>query len=91
MKNSIISGISPLLGGLATGLKTVHENGKSLWIGQAGISAEEIEENDYKVLSDELIQQNYKPISLSGNEIDDFYLGCLISVSGPCSITLNNM
>ena len=66
---------TPTSGGLATGLKTVHENGKSLWIGWAGISAEEIEENDYKVLSEELKQQNYKPISLSGNEIDDFYLG----------------
>ena len=46
---------TPTSGGLATGLKTVHENGKSLWIGWAGISAEEIEENDYKALSNELI------------------------------------
>lgn len=66
---------SPTSGGLATGLKTVHENGKTLWIGWAGISAEEIEEEDYRTLSKELNQQNYKPISLSENEIDDFYLG----------------
>ena len=66
---------SPTSGGLATGLKTVHENGKSLWIGWAGISAEEIEENDYVTISEELIEQNYKPIPLSENEIDDFYLG----------------
>jgi trehalose 6-phosphate synthase/phosphatase len=66
---------SPTSGGLATGLKTVHENGKTLWIGWAGISAEEIEEEDYRILSKELNQQNYKPISLSENEIDDFYLG----------------
>jgi len=66
---------TPTSGGLATGLKSVHENGKSLWIGWAGISAEEIEENDYKALSNELIQQNYKPIPLAENEIDDFYLG----------------
>ena len=66
---------TPTSGGLATGLKTVHENGKSLWIGWAGISAEEIEENDYKALFKELIQQNYKPIPLTENEIDDFYLG----------------
>lgn len=66
---------SPTSGGLATGLKTVHENGKTLWIGWAGISADEIEEEDYRTLSKELNQQNYKPISLSENEIDDFYLG----------------
>ena len=66
---------TPTSGGLATGLKTVHENGKSLWIGWAGISSEEIEEKDYATLSKELNQQNFKPISLSENEIDDFYLG----------------
>ena len=66
---------TPTSGGLATGLKSVHENGKSVWIGWAGISSEEIEENDYKVLAKELKHQNYKPIPLSENEIDDFYLG----------------
>ena len=62
-------------GGLATGLKTVHENGKSLWIGWAGISGEAIEKDDYSVLSQQLIKENYKPIALTQKEIDDFYLG----------------
>ncbi|MGB1449493.1 MAG: bifunctional alpha,alpha-trehalose-phosphate synthase (UDP-forming)/trehalose-phosphatase [Flavobacteriaceae bacterium] len=66
---------SPTSGGLATGLKTVHENGKSLWIGWAGISAEEIQESEFNLLSNDLMAQNYKAISLSKDEIDDFYLG----------------
>ena len=34
--------ISPSVGGLATGLKSVHKRGKSLWIGWPGISNEDI-------------------------------------------------
>jgi trehalose 6-phosphate synthase/phosphatase len=66
---------SPTSGGLATGLKTVHENGKSLWIGWAGISDEDIAKEDYNTLSQQLIKENYKPIALNQKEIDDFYLG----------------
>ena len=39
---------SPTSGGLATGVKSVHENGKSLWIGWPGISSDEIEKNESK-------------------------------------------
>ena len=66
---------SPTSGGLATGLKSVHENGKSLWIGWPGISSNDIEEEEYQLLSKDLLATNFKPISLSNEEIDDFYLG----------------
>jgi trehalose 6-phosphate synthase/phosphatase len=66
---------SPTSGGLATGLKSVHENGKSLWIGWPGISSNDIEEEEYQLLSKDLLATNFKPISLSSEEIDDFYLG----------------
>jgi len=66
---------SPTSGGLATGLKSVHENGKSLWIGWPGISSNEIDDKEYKTLSKGLLEKKFKPISLSNEEIDDFYLG----------------
>ena len=66
---------SPTSGGLATGLKSVHENGKSLWIGWPGISSNEIDDKEYETLSKGLFEKNFKPISLSNKEIDDFYLG----------------
>tara|TARA_B110000444_G_scaffold25021_1_gene20723 strand:- start:342 stop:2537 length:2196 start_codon:yes stop_codon:yes gene_type:complete len=66
---------SPTSGGLATGLKSVHENGKSLWIGWPGISSNDIEEEAYNSLSKDLIAEKFKPISLSNEEINDFYLG----------------
>ncbi len=66
---------SPTSGGLATGLKSVHENGKSLWIGWPGISSNEINDKEYETLSKGLLEKKFKPISLSNEEIDDFYLG----------------
>lgn len=66
---------SPTSGGLATGLKSVHENGKSLWIGWPGISSNEIDDKEYETLSKGLFEKKFKPISLSNEEIDDFYLG----------------
>lgn len=66
---------SPTSGGLATGLKSVHENGKSLWIGWPGISSNEIDDKEYETLSKGLLEKKFKPISLSNEEIDDFYLG----------------
>ena len=48
---------SPTSGGLATGVKSVHENGKSLWIGWPGISSDEIEKNEYETLSKGLIEK----------------------------------
>lgn len=66
---------SPTSGGLATGLKSVHENGKSLWIGWPGISSNEIDDKEYEALSKGLLEKKFKPISLSNEEIDDFYLG----------------
>ncbi|MDA8611758.1 bifunctional alpha,alpha-trehalose-phosphate synthase (UDP-forming)/trehalose-phosphatase [Flavobacteriaceae bacterium] len=66
---------SPTSGGLATGLKSVHENSKSLWIGWPGISSNEIDDKEYETLSKGLLEKKFKPISLSNEEIDDFYLG----------------
>jgi len=66
---------SPTSGGLATGLKSVHENGNSLWIGWPGISSNEIDDKEYETLSKGLLEKKFKPISLSNEEIDDFYLG----------------
>ena len=62
-------------GGLATGMKSVHDHGESLWIGWLGVSSEEITESEFNDLTKKLVAQNYKPISLSQNEIDEFYLG----------------
>ena len=34
--------VSPSVGGLATGMKSVHQEGDSLWIGWSGLTEEEV-------------------------------------------------
>ena len=56
-------------------MKSVHDHGESLWIGWLGVSSEEITKPEFDDLTKQLVSQKYKPISLSQNEIDEFYLG----------------
>ena len=67
--------ISPSVGGLATGLKSVHQKGKSLWIGWPGISNEDIPETSLKKVDSILADENYYPVYLSNEELDLFYDG----------------
>lgn len=45
--------VTPSVGGLATGLKSFHKDGDSIWIGWPGMTEEEIPEN----LKDEVQQK----------------------------------
>ena len=65
----------PSVGGLATGLKSVHSTGNSLWIGWSGLTKEEIPpELDAEV---DRVLATYKSsrVILSSEEIDGFYYG----------------
>ena len=62
-------------GGLATGMKSVHEHKSSLWVGWPGIGIDEIENEAWIPLEKSLVQNNYAPVSLDKQEVDDFYYG----------------
>ena len=62
-------------GGLATGMKTVHEHKNSLWVGWPGIDIDEIENDNWKPLEKKLIKNNYTPVPLNKEEVDNFYYG----------------
>ena len=62
-------------GGLATGMKSVHQEGNSLWVGWSGISEEAISAPSKKVLVDSLRKERYETVSLDAQEIEDFYYG----------------
>lgn len=64
------------IGGLATGLKSYHEQGDSIWAGWPGISQDQLQEGDERELEQEL-RENYNclPIFLSDEEIDQYYHG----------------
>ena len=64
------------IGGLATGLKSYHEQSDSLWVGWPGISSENINWEDKDKVQQELAETyNCLPVFLSGTEIDLYYHG----------------
>ena len=65
----------PSVGGLATGMKSVHSGGDSLWIGWSGLTDEEIPENLVGDIDDALSKHGSSKVNLSQQEVDGFYYG----------------
>ncbi|WP_438433830.1 bifunctional alpha,alpha-trehalose-phosphate synthase (UDP-forming)/trehalose-phosphatase [Gorillibacterium sp. sgz500922] len=64
------------IGGLATGLKSYHEQGGSVWAGWPGISSEELGEGEAGTVEQELRDTyNCLPIFLTKADIDQYYHG----------------
>jgi len=72
--NGSIIGI-PSVGGLATGMKSVHSGGKSLWIGWSGLTDEEIPEELETAIDKELAKHGSSKVGLTSEEVDGFYYG----------------
>ena len=62
-------------GGLATGLSSVNEKEKGLWLGWPGIAAEDLTRDEIKQATAELKKRNCVPVFLSQKEIDEYYSG----------------
>lgn len=67
--------VSPSVGGLATGLKSFHEEGDSIWIGWTGLAAEEIPEDLQPEVMEKAKDQGCIPVALTSDEIENFYYG----------------
>lgn len=66
---------TPTSGGLATGMKSVHEEGESLWVGWPGISTEQLTGNATDKIQKTLHKEGYKAVFLSEEALDNFYFG----------------
>lgn len=64
------------LGGLATGLSTIHKADGSLWIGWNGLKSDELQASVEEEINSTLLR-NHKcvAVSLKGNDVDEFYFG----------------
>lgn len=62
-------------GGLATGMKSVHEHENSLWVGWPGIGIDEIAPEAWVPLAKGLEENNYAPVLLDKEEVENFYYG----------------
>lgn len=72
-KNDNKMTITASAGGLATGLKSYHKSGNSVWIGWPGIDAETNEEE--KLVGELLETEHCIPLFLDEDLIDNFYHG----------------
>ena len=66
---------SPTSGGLATGLKSVHQNGNALWIGWPGLTKEELSPHQLNETDVALREMRFKAVHLYHAQVEDFYLG----------------
>lgn len=66
---------TPSVGGLATGMKSVHSGSDSLWIGWSGLTEEEIPKKLESKIDKALKENGCSKVSLSSEEIDGFYYG----------------
>ena len=64
----------PSVGGLATGLRSVHASGEGAWVGWPGIVAEALRGKESDVRRD-LAGHNCVPVFLSGRDVRDYYGG----------------
>ena len=67
--------INTSVGGLATGLRPIHEQHDSRWIGWPGINPEDYSEEIQTQINDELGKRNYIPVNIDTAVFDDYYFG----------------
>jgi len=63
----------PSEGGLATGLGSIYKEGNNIWIGWPGASFEDDETK--KEITKGLMEESMRPVFLSPDDVEDFYLG----------------
>lgn len=67
--------VEPSVGGLATGLKSYHEEGNSIWIGWSGLTEKELNEDQEKRVKELVTKEKCATVSLTQNDLDNFYYG----------------
>ena len=65
----------PSVGGLATGMKSVHSEGDSLWIGWSGLTSENIPPSLTSKIDKALSEHGASKVSLTEDEVEGFYFG----------------
>lgn len=67
--------VTPSVGGLATGLKSFHRDGDSIWIGWTGLTEEEIPDHLQEEVKQKARAEACVPVSFTADEIEGFYYG----------------
>ena len=67
--------VSPSVGGLATGLKSFHKDGDSIWIGWSGLTKEEIPDHLEDEVKEKAKAEDCVAVNLTEQEVEGFYYG----------------
>ncbi|MCM8819470.1 MAG: trehalose-6-phosphate synthase [Candidatus Omnitrophica bacterium] len=67
--------VTPSVGGLATGLKSFHREGDSIWIGWSGLTEEETPENLKAEIKNKAKEDACITVDFSEEEMEGFYYG----------------
>jgi len=67
--------IQPSVGGLATGMKSVHQAAESIWIGWTGLVEEEMDPTLIPEIRKAVEKEKCIPVPLTGEEVEQFYYG----------------
>lgn len=65
----------PSVGGLATGMKSVHSEGNGIWIGWSGLTEEQLDDDLSRQVDAALEKEKCATVSLNENDVDNFYYG----------------
>jgi trehalose 6-phosphate synthase/phosphatase len=74
-KNNNSWSFTPTSGGLATGMKSVHQEGESLWVGWPGVSSDKLDSKSKLEIAQDLAKNQLRPVFLDEKELDHFYFG----------------
>ncbi|GMN09241.1 bifunctional alpha,alpha-trehalose-phosphate synthase (UDP-forming)/trehalose-phosphatase [Croceitalea sp. MTPC9] len=66
---------TPSVGGLATGMKSVHSGGESLWIGWSGLTDENIPKELVGEIDKALAEHGCSKVKLNQKDIEGYYFG----------------
>lgn len=67
--------VTPSVGGLATGLKTVHKGGNGIWIGWSGMTKEELTPELEKQVNEAVTKEQCVAVNLTQKDLDLYYYG----------------
>jgi trehalose 6-phosphate synthase/phosphatase len=67
--------VNPSVGGLATGMKSVHADGNGVWIGWSGITDEDLDDNLKLKVNNKIENAKCRAVQLTIDDVNDYYLG----------------
>lgn len=67
--------VTPSVGGLATGMKSVHADGNGIWIGWSGLNEDDLKGDNKHLIEAKIRAEKCIPVALTKDDIKAYYLG----------------